>query len=75
MVLSTLFVNAFWAFSSKKGMGHPRPLIRLLLNFSINFPEKTLDFSVIWARIVGVEGEHVDHSATTSAQLGRYEAL
>ena len=56
-------------------MGHPRPLIRLLLNFSINFPEKTLDFSVIWARIVGVEGEHVDHSATTSAQLGRYEAL
>ena len=33
-----------------------------------NFTEKSVDFSGISTRIVGIEGEHADHLTTTPAQ-------
>ena len=40
----------------------PWPLFHVLVCFSKNMlHDKIVDFSGIWTRIVGVEGEHADH--------------
>ena len=48
----------------------PTPASFCLFSFfsNTNFTEKTVGFSEIRTRIVGVEGEHVDHLTTTSGQ-------
>ena len=43
----------------------PRPDLFLPI---FAFSQHSIDFNVIWTWIVGVEGEHADHSTTTTAQ-------
>ena len=50
-------------------MGHPRPLFVYFRSFQTIYRIKTVDFSGIRTRIVGVEGEHADHLNTTTAQI------
>ena len=42
-------------------MAHPRPLFNLFSFFSNNLQNKTVDFSRIRTRIVGIESKHADH--------------
>ena len=42
-------------------MGHPRPLFVYFRSFQTIYRIKTVDFSRIRTRIIGVEGEHADH--------------
>ena len=49
-------------------MGQPRPHFCLFSFFSnTNFTETTVGFSGIRTRIIGVEGKHADHLATTTS--------
>ena len=50
-------------------MGQPRPLFVLFSFFSITILQKIVDLSGIRTRIVGVEGQHVDHLTTTTAHV------
>ena len=50
-------------------MYQARPLSCLFSFFlNTNFTEKTVDFSGIQTRIVGLEGKHVDQMTTTAGQ-------
>ena len=51
----------------------PTPASFCLFSFfsNTNFTEKTVGFSGIQTRIIGVEGEHGDHFTTTTAQRGK----
>ena len=57
-------------FFSKNG---PATASFCLFSFfsNTNFTEKTVGFSGIQTRIVGVEGDHAEHLTTTTAQPGR----
>ena len=44
----------------------PRPLLFIFVIFKHNAAEKTVDFSRIQTRIVGVDGMHADHSTNTT---------
>ena len=60
MVVSTLF----------KKMGHiPGLFLFNSFLFKHNFYRKTVGFSRIRTRIVGVEGEHADHLTTARYQV------
>ena len=48
-------------------MGKHRPLLLFSFFSNTNFIEKTVGFSRIQTWIVGAEGEHADHSTTTTA--------
>ena len=48
---------------------NPGFFLFIFVLFKHNIIEKTLGFSGIRTRIVGVEGEHADHLTTTTAQL------
>ena len=50
-------------------MGQPRPFCLFSFFLRTNFKEKTVGYSGIRTRMVGVEGEHADHLTTTAAQL------
>ena len=57
-----------WLF---KRMGQPRPLFLYSRSFQTQIlHKKTVGLRGIRTRIVGVEGEHVDHLATSTTQLG-----
>ena len=49
--------------------GHPRHLFVLFSFFSNNLQNKTVDFSGIWTRIIGVKGEHADHLTMPQPQF------
>ena len=52
-------------------MGQPRPLFLYSRSFQTQIlHKKTVGLRGIRTRIVGVEGEHVDHLATSTTQLG-----
>ena len=48
-------------------MGQPWPLFSFFDLLNTNILEKTVGFSEIRSRIVGVEGKHADHLTTTTA--------
>ena len=50
-------------------MGRSRPLFVYFRSFQTIYRIKTVGFSGIRTRIVGVEGEHADHLNTTTAQI------
>ena len=50
-------------------VGQPRPLFVYFRSFQTQYYRKTIGFSRIRTRIVGVEGEHADHLTTTTAPL------
>ena len=56
-----------WTLFPKRGQLRPLYLF-IFVRFKQNFYIKTVGFSGIQTRIVGVEGEHVDHLPTTTAQ-------
>ena len=51
------------------------PLFCLFSFFSNTMLQKTVSFSGIRTRIVGIEGKHADHLTTTTAHLPRYVLL
>ena len=68
------FIELWWSLVSLahymtflKKVGQPRPLFVYFRSFQTQYYRKTLGFSGIRTRIVGVEGEHADHLTTTSA--------
>ena len=48
-------------------MGHPGLFLFISVLFKHNSTEKTVSFSGIWTQFDGVDGEHADHSTTTTA--------
>ena len=52
---------------TKKKWANPGLFLFIFVLFKHNTIEKTLGFSGIRTRIVGVEGEHADHLTTTTA--------
>ena len=52
-----------------KKWANPGLFLFIFVLFKHNIIEKTLGFSGIRTRIVGVEGKHADHLTTTTAQL------
>ena len=61
-----IFLTHF-SYSCFFKMGHSRPLFVYFHSFQTQYYRKTLGFSGIRTRIVGVEGEHADHLTTTMA--------
>ena len=69
-----VFIIVF--FLSFYKMGPPRPLFVYFCSFQTQIlQKKTLGFSRIRTRIVGVEGEHADHLVITTAPFLSYHSL
>ena len=64
---SHLWCGVFFFF--KKKWANPGLFLFIFVLFKHNIIEKTLDFSGIRTRIIGVVGEHADHLTTTTAHL------
>ena len=59
----------FFYFCCFFKMGHPRPLFVYFRSFQTIYRIKTVDFSGIRTRIIGIEGEHADHLTSTIALI------